>query len=171
LSTPSPHSSGAAASQQFAVVSAKAIDHRKVSWEDIVAGDRPYVKPGENGQIIKSVVTLCGIDATCLSTEPLRLTCSSLKLTGYYSRKLELIVFIKLYMQQTFLLVVLQKQKKLLLKLGIVFFWLIKVLFSDETSPKFKKLRDHKDKEPIEVVYCEMMNFLTRSIGKISVVL
>ncbi len=51
-----------------------------------MAGDRPSVKPGEIGQMVKSVAIICGIDAMTLSTEQLRLICASLKLTGYHSK-------------------------------------------------------------------------------------
>jgi hypothetical protein len=51
-----------------------------------VAGDRPSVKPGEIGQMVKSVAIICGIDAMTLSSEQLRLICASLKLTGYHSK-------------------------------------------------------------------------------------
>ncbi len=51
-----------------------------------MAGDRPSVKPGESGQMMKSVTTICGIDAMTLSTEQLHLICASLKLSGYRSK-------------------------------------------------------------------------------------
>jgi hypothetical protein len=57
--------------------------------------ERPSVKPGESGQMVKSVATISGIDAMTLSTEQLRLTCASLKLTGYCSKpKAELLQII-----------------------------------------------------------------------------
>jgi hypothetical protein len=36
--------------------------------------------------MVKSIATICGIDAITFSTEQLRLICSSLKLTGYRSK-------------------------------------------------------------------------------------
>jgi hypothetical protein len=59
---------------------------KKVSWVNIVAGDRPSVKPGESGQMVKSVTTICGIDAMTLCTEQLHLICASLKLSGYCNK-------------------------------------------------------------------------------------
>jgi hypothetical protein len=86
LSTPTMHCNIVAVSQQSTIVSAKDIDPKKVSWVNIVAGDRPSVKPGESGQMMKSVTTICGIDAMTLSTEQLHLICASFKLSGYFSK-------------------------------------------------------------------------------------
>jgi hypothetical protein len=80
------HCNIVAATQQSTILSAKDIDPKKVSWVNIVAGDRPSVKPGESGQMMKSVTTICGIDAMTLSTEQLRLICASLKLSRYCSK-------------------------------------------------------------------------------------
>jgi Neuraminidase (sialidase) len=86
LSTPTLHCSIVAVTQQSTNVLVRDIDPKKVSWVDIVARDRPSVKPGESGQMVKSVATICGIDAMTLSTKQLHLICASLKPTGYHSK-------------------------------------------------------------------------------------
>ncbi len=68
------------------VISSKDVDPKKVSWDDIVGGDRPSTKAGDNGAMVKSIATICGIDAMTFSTEQLRLICSSMKLNGYRSK-------------------------------------------------------------------------------------
>ncbi len=73
----SPNVGGAATlTQQFAVASAKDVDAKKVGWEDIVPGDRPSIKAGESGQMVKSVATIYGIDAMSFGTEQLRVICA-----------------------------------------------------------------------------------------------
>ncbi len=68
------------------LISSKDVDSKKVSWNDIVPGDRPSTKVGDGGGMVKSIATICGKDAITFSTEQLRLICSSLKLTGYCSK-------------------------------------------------------------------------------------
>jgi len=81
--------------QQSALISSKDVDPRKVSWTDIIGGDRSSTKAGETGQMVKSVASICGIDAMLFSTEQLRLICSSFKLSGYRSKpKAELLQII-----------------------------------------------------------------------------
>ena len=94
----------AASTQQAAVVSAKDVEPKKVSWEDIVGGDRPSTKAGDNGSMQKSVATICGFDAMTFNTEQLRGICSSLKLTGYRSKpKAELLRIIGVRKSSVFL--------------------------------------------------------------------
>jgi hypothetical protein len=75
-----------------AVISSKDVDPKKVSWDDIVCGDRLSTKVGDSGAMVKSIATICGIDAITFSTEQLCLICSSLKLSRYHSKpKLDLL--------------------------------------------------------------------------------
>jgi len=93
LSPPTTHCNIVAVTQQSNIVSAKDIDPKNVSWVKIVAEDRPSVS--ESGQMVKSVTTICGIDAMTLSTEQWRLICASLRLSGYRSKpKAELLQII-----------------------------------------------------------------------------
>jgi hypothetical protein len=55
--------------EQFNVISAKDVDPKKISWNDIVVGDRPSTKPGDNGAMVKSIATICSLDAMTFSTE------------------------------------------------------------------------------------------------------
>jgi hypothetical protein len=74
-----------------AVISSKDVDPKKVSWDDLVCGDRPSTKLGDGGAMVKSIATICGIDAITFSTEQLHLICS-LELSGYRSKpKLDLL--------------------------------------------------------------------------------
>jgi hypothetical protein len=86
LSTPTLHSNIVAATQQSTILSAKDNEPKKVSWVNIVVGNRLSVQPHESGQMVKSVTTICGIDAITLSTEQLHFICASLKLSGYRSK-------------------------------------------------------------------------------------
>jgi hypothetical protein len=81
-------SSAAAASvtQQSTLVTAKDIDPKVVTWTGIAVGDRPSTKAGEAGQMAKSVLTICGIDAMQCNMEQLWQICSNMKLTGYQSK-------------------------------------------------------------------------------------
>jgi len=139
---------------QSTIVSAKDIDPRKVLWVNIVAGDRPSVKPGESRQMVKSVTTICGIDAMTLSTEQLRLICASLKLSGYHSKpKAELLRIIGVGCLHRALSATnlnvgsAAEAEKFPAKTCNCTFCLINVLFSDEISPKFEKVGERKDKE------------------------
>jgi hypothetical protein len=55
--------------------------------------------------MVKSIATICGIDAITFSTEQLHLICSSLKLTGYHSKPkvdlLQIIAFGKIHQSLT----------------------------------------------------------------------
>jgi hypothetical protein len=76
----------------FAAVYAKEINPKKVSWEDIVAGGWLSIAPGKSGQMVKSVATICGMDAMSLSTEQLCIIYTLLRLTRYHSKpKIELL--------------------------------------------------------------------------------
>jgi len=152
LSTPTMHCN--IITHQSTIVSAKDIDPKKVSWVNIVAGDRPSVKPGESGQMVKSVAIICGIDAMTLSTEQLHLICASLKLSGYRSKpKAELLRIIGVgclhqALSATYLNVgSAAEAEKVAAKTRNCSFRLINVLFSDEISPKFEKVGEQKDKE------------------------
>jgi hypothetical protein len=59
------------ATQQSTLVTAKDIDPKVVTWSYITVGDRPSMKPGETGSMVKSVFTICGIDAMQFNTEQL----------------------------------------------------------------------------------------------------
>ena len=52
----------------------------------LVAEDRPSIKPGEIGQMIQSVRTICGINAMTFNMLQLHLICAFLMLTGYHSK-------------------------------------------------------------------------------------
>jgi len=56
------------ATQQSTLVTAKDIDPKAVTWSDITVGDHPSMKPGETGSMVKSVLTICGIDAMQFNT-------------------------------------------------------------------------------------------------------
>jgi hypothetical protein len=82
VGTPTPCTTPSA-TQQSTLVTAKDIDPKAVTWSDITVGDRPSMKPGETGSMVKSVLTICGIDAMQFNTEQLRQICSNMKLTGH----------------------------------------------------------------------------------------
>ncbi len=72
---------------QSTLVAAKDIDPKAVTWTDIITVDNmPSMKPGETGQIVKSALTICGIDAMSFDTEQLHKIFSNMKLVGYQSK-------------------------------------------------------------------------------------
>jgi len=73
----------ASATRQSTLVSAKDIDQKAVTWNDVTVGDTPSNKPGEAGQMVKAALTICGLDAILFSMEQLRTICGVFKLTGY----------------------------------------------------------------------------------------
>ncbi len=56
-------------------MTAKDVDVKAVSWGNIEVGDCPLNKAEHSGQMVKSVLTICGIDAMALNTEQLRQIC------------------------------------------------------------------------------------------------
>jgi len=140
-----------ATSKQFNVISSKDVDPKKISWNDIVAGDKPSTKLGDNGAMVKSIATICGIDAMT-STEQLHLICSSMKLSGYSSKpKAELLWIIgigKIHQSLSHFSEDPSKsfEPKTPAKTHNCVFCLLNILFSDEMSPKFLQLgvRKHK---------------------------
>jgi hypothetical protein len=156
LTTPSLHCDVVEVSQQCTIVSAKDIDPKKVSWVNIVVGNRPSVKPGESGQMVKSTATICGIDVMTFSTLQLHLICASLKLTGYCSKpKHELLQVIGVScLDQSLGATNLPvgnaaEGEKVPAKTHNCSFCLINILilFSDEMRPKFEKVGEQKDKQ------------------------
>jgi hypothetical protein len=73
----------ASATQQSTLVSAKDVNPKAVTWNDVTVGDRPSNKPGEVGQMVNMALTICGIDAVLFSMEQLHTICGVFKLTGY----------------------------------------------------------------------------------------
>ena len=73
----------ASATQQSTLVSAKDVNPKAVTWNDVTVGDSPSNKPGEVGQMVNTALTICGIDAILFSTEQLHTICGVFKLTGY----------------------------------------------------------------------------------------
>jgi len=69
---PSQHNVTSGTTQQSAIISAKDVNAKDVTWADVKAGDRPSDKPGQAGQMVKSVSTICGIDGMSFSTDQLR---------------------------------------------------------------------------------------------------
>ena len=67
VGTPTPCTTPSA-TQQSTLVTAKDIDPKAVTWSDITVGDRPSMKPGETGSMVKSVLTIYGIDAMQFNT-------------------------------------------------------------------------------------------------------
>ena len=142
--------------QQSALISSKDVDPRKVSWTDIIGGDRPSTKAGETGQMVKSVASICGIDAMLFSTEQLCLICSSFKLSGYHSKpKAELLRIIGVGKIHQELYESSEKQNNMAdakapAKMKNCMFQLINILFSDVMSPKFVQLGEKKDKNILD---------------------
>jgi len=83
--------------QQSAPMTAKDIDAKAVSWGNIDVGDWP----SKSGEMVKSVITICGIDAMALNTEQLHQICVALKILGYRSEPkeevLRIMAFAKLH--------------------------------------------------------------------------
>jgi len=69
--------------QLSTLVTSKDINPKEVAWTDIVGGGKLLAKPGEAGQMVKLVVTICCIDAMLFNMEQLQQICSNMKLMGY----------------------------------------------------------------------------------------
>jgi hypothetical protein len=160
-----PSANNQSATQQSAIVAAKDIEPKAVTWADITEGDRPSTKPGEAGQMVKSVLTICGIDAMSFNTEQLRQICSNLKLSGYQSKPKADVVWIigvgKIH--QSFYDGANDpannaSDTKAPVKTRNCAFQLINVLFLDEMSPKFGQLGGKKDKNVWIRVSQQMMS-------------
>jgi hypothetical protein len=80
---PSQQNVTSGTTQQSAIISAKDVNAKDVTWADVKAGDRPSDEPGQVGQMVKSVSTICGIDGISFSMDQLRAICSNFKLSGY----------------------------------------------------------------------------------------
>jgi len=152
-----PSANNQSATQQSAIVAAKDIEPKAVTWADITEGDRPSTKPGEAGQMVKSVLTICGIDAMSFNTEQLRQICSNLKLSGYRSKpKADVLWIIGVgKIHQSFYDGANDpannaSDTKAPVKTRNCTFRLINVLFSDEMSPKFGQLGGKKDKNVLD---------------------
>ncbi len=150
---PSQHNVTSGTTQQSAIISAKDVNAKDVTWADVKAGDRPSDKPGQAGQMVKSVSTICGIDGMSFSTDQLRAICSNFKLSGYRSKKkselLQIIGIGKIHNRlyessdgagNT------GSDGKAPAKTKNCCFRLLNVLFSDEISPKFLTIGAKKDK-------------------------
>jgi hypothetical protein len=154
---PSQHNVTSGTTQQSAIISAKDVNAKDVTWADVKAGDRPSDKPGQAGQMVKSVSTICGIDGMSFSTDQLRAICSNFKLSGYRSKKkselLQIIGIGKIHNR-------LYESSdgagnsgsdgKAPAKTKNCCFRLLNVLFSDEISPKFLTIGAKKDKNLLD---------------------
>jgi hypothetical protein len=138
--------------QSAPVMTAKDIDMKAVSWGNIEVGDRPSNKADDCGQMVKSVLTICGFDAMALNTEQLRQICSTLKIQGYHSKPkaevLRIMAVAKLH--QSFYDGEQEPQDKSPARTRNCTFWLLNVLFSDEMSPKVEQLGARKKKEILD---------------------
>ncbi len=65
------------ATQESTLVNAKDIDPKAVTQTNFTVDDRPSTKLGEAGQMVKSVLTIFGIDVMSFNTEQLRQICSN----------------------------------------------------------------------------------------------
>jgi hypothetical protein len=133
--TSAPIVSNVATTQQSTLVTAKDVDPKAVIWANNTEGDRPSTKPGELGRMVKSVLTICGIDAMVFNMEQLCQTCSNLKLTGQRSKPRQ-IYFILLALAIGKLQDPFSKEydPRAPTKTKNCVFQHIHVLFSDETS-------------------------------------
>lgn len=138
--------------QSAPVMTAKDIDTKAVSWGNIEVGDRPSNKADDSGQMVKSVLTICGFDAMALNTEQLRQICGTLKIQGYRSKPkaevLRIMAVAKLH--QSFYEGEQEPQDKSPAKTRNCTFRLLNVLFSDEMSPKVEQLGARKKKEILD---------------------
>lgn len=138
--------------QSAPVMTAKDIDVKAVSWGNIEVGDRPSNKADDSGQMVKSVLTICGFDAMALNTEQLRQICGTLKIQGYRSKPkaevLRIMAVAKLH--QSFYEGEQEPQDKSPAKTRNCTFRLLNVLFSDEMSPKLEQLGARKKKEILD---------------------
>ncbi len=152
-----PSTTNTSATQQSTLVTAKDIDPKAVTWTDITVGDRPSTKPRETGLMVKSVLTICGIDAMSFNTEQLRQICSNMKQTGYQSKpKADVLWIIGVgKIHQSFYDGAKDpasnaSDMKAPAKTRNCAFWLINVLFSDEMCPKFEQLGEKRDKNVLD---------------------
>ncbi len=138
--------------QSAPVMTAKDIDMKAVSWGNIEVGDRPSNKADDSGQMVKSVLTICGFDAMALNTEQLRQICGTLKIQGYRSKPkaevLQIMAVAKLH--QSFYEGEQEPQDKSPAKTRNCTFRLLNVLFSDKMSPKLEQLGARKKKEILD---------------------
>jgi hypothetical protein len=152
--TRTPESANAiSVTQQSApVMTAKDIDVKAVSWGNIEVGDRLSNKADDSGQMVKSVLTICGFDAMALNTEQLRQICGTLKIQGYRSKPkaevLRIMAVAKLH--QSFYEGEQEPQDKSPAKTRNCTFRLLNVLFSDKMSPKLEQLGARKKKEILD---------------------
>jgi len=133
--------------QSAPVMTAKDIDVKAVSWGNIEVGDRPSNKADDSGQMVKSVLTICGFDAMALNTEQLRQICGTLKIQGYRSKPkaevLRIMAVAKLH--QSFYEGEQEPQDKSPAKTRNCTFRLLNVLFSDKMSPKLEQFGGKKE--------------------------
>jgi hypothetical protein len=135
----------------------KMFNPKEVGWDDIKAGDRPRDKPGQAGQMVKSISIICGIDGMSFSTDQLRTMCATFKLSGYWSKKktelLQILAVGKIHNQ---LYEVAENagntgsHGKAPAKTKNCSFRLINILFSNEVSPKFLTIGAKKDKNLLD---------------------
>jgi hypothetical protein len=146
----------ASATQQSTLVSAKDVNPKAVTWNDVTVGDRPSNKSVEVGKMVKAALTICGLDAILFSMEQLRTICGVFKLTGYWSKpKSDLLRIIGVGKVHQSLCDASDPSSgksdgKALAKTRNCMFRLINILFSDEFSPKFEQLGARKDKSVLD---------------------
>jgi hypothetical protein len=156
--TRTPESANAiSVTQRYApVMTANDVDVKAVSWGNIEVGDHPSNKADDSGQMVKSVLTICGVDAMALNTEQLHQICGTLKIQGYRSKPtaevLRIMAVAKLH--QSFYEgeqdPSSKEQDKSPAKTRNCTFWLLNVLFSDEMSPELEQLGARKKKEILD---------------------
>jgi hypothetical protein len=154
--TPESANAVSVTQQSTPVMTALDVDAKAVSWGNIEVGDRPSNKTDDSGKMVKSVLTICGVDAMALNTEQLRQICGTLKIQGYCSKPkaevLRIMAVAKLHQcfyegEQEPLS---KEQDKSQAKTRNCTFWLLNVLFSDEMSPKLEQLGARKNKEILD---------------------
>jgi len=162
----------ASATRQSTLVSAKDIDPKAVTWNDVTVGDRPSNKPGEVGQMVKAALTICGLDTILFSTEQLRTICGVFKLTGYQSKpKADLLRIIGVGKVHQSLYDASDPSSgksdgKAPAKTRNCMFRLINILFFDEISPKFEQLGARKDKSVLDSGLAGNTNTFGRRLPK-----
>jgi hypothetical protein len=94
--------------------------------------------------MVKSIATICGIDAMSFSNEQLHIISLSMKLSGYCSKPkvelLQIIVFGKIHQSLTDFSEDPNDSSEPKTPTRHCVFRLIKIMFSDEMSPKFVQL-------------------------------
>jgi hypothetical protein len=132
--------------QLSTLVTSKDINPKEVAWTDIVGGGKLLAKPGEAGQMVKLVVTICCIDAMLFNMEQLQQICSNMKLMGYQSKPkanvLQIIGVRKLH-QSFYDTVENNSDAKAPAKTCNSIFWLTNVVFSDKMSLEFEQLDEN----------------------------